>query len=106
MHHAPKIFKETCKIPWHKRSIEVRNFVRGLSPYPAAWTNINGKTFKIFKVEIADVKHASESAFVTDQKNYLHFKTADGWISIEEIQPEGKKRMMVQEFLRGNMLTP
>jgi methionyl-tRNA formyltransferase len=54
--HAPKIFKETCQIDWNKTSEQIRNFVRGLSPYPAAWGIINEKTFKIFKISIADKK--------------------------------------------------
>jgi methionyl-tRNA formyltransferase len=101
--HAPKIFKETCQINWNQSSESIRNFVRGLSPYPSAWTVINGRTFKIYKVEkVVDTQSASE--FITDNKTYLYFKTSDGWISIEELQPEGKKRMMIQEFFRGNKL--
>ena len=101
--HAPKIFKETCQINWNQSSESIRNFVRGLSPYPSAWTVINGRTFKIYKVEkVAYTQSASE--FITDNKTYLYFKTSDGWISIEELQPEGKKRMMIQEFFRGNKL--
>lgn len=103
--HAPKIFKETCEIHWNKTSEQVRNFVRGLSPYPAAWTTINGKTFKIYSVSAIDhpeEKNAGE--FSTDNKTYLYTKTADGWISIDEFQPEGKKRMAVQEYFRGNRI--
>ena len=105
LNHAPKIFKETCEIPWHKRSMEIRNFVRGLSPYPTAWTTLGGKNFKIFSVEIVDAQHSPEVPVVTDHKTYLHCRTADGWIAIKEIQPEGKKKMTIQEFLRGNTLT-
>lgn len=105
--HAPKIFKETCEIQWAKTSEEIRNFVRGLSPYPAAWTTLAGKTFKIFKVAI--VKPSNESGrkpgeYTTDNKNYIHVKTEDGWISLDEFQPEGKKRMSVAEFFRGNKI--
>lgn len=77
--------------------------MRGLNPYPAAWAKINGKTFKVFKVSTAKGPN-SEEAFVTDQKNYLYFKTKDGWASIEELQPEGKKRMGIKEFFRGNKI--
>lgn len=104
--HAPKIFKETCQINWNQAREQIRNFVRGLSPYPAAWTLIGGKTFKIFKCSFAhantDVTQPGE--FLTDNKTYLYFKTSDGLLSIDEFQPEGKKRMNVQEFFRGNKL--
>jgi methionyl-tRNA formyltransferase len=105
--HAPKIFKETCEIPWKKTCEEVRNFVRGLSPYPAAWTTIHGKIFKIFKVSVIISPNASShnDEFIhTDNKNYLHMRAADGWVSIDELQPEGKRRMTVQDFFRGNKL--
>ena len=104
--HAPKIFKETCEIQWNRRSEDIRNFVRGLSPYPGAWTVLGGKVFKVFKVSIpsSDKSILSTDSFLTDNKNYLHVKTSDGWISIEELQPEGKKRMTIQEFFRGNKL--
>jgi methionyl-tRNA formyltransferase len=104
--HAPKIFKETCQIDWNKTSEQIRNFVRGLSPYPAAWGMINDKTFKIFKVSIADKKHGETTVGLpdTDNKNYLYVRTSDGWISIDELQPEGKRRMSIQDFFRGNKL--
>jgi methionyl-tRNA formyltransferase len=110
--HAPKIFKETCEIKWDQSSDQTRNFVRGLSPYPAAWTTLAGKIFKVFKVsvvksndvEASDVVQPS-GHFRTDSKNYIHVKTADGWIALHEIQPEGKKRMTVPEFFRGNKLS-
>lgn len=104
--HAPKIFKETCQINWNQPSEQIRNFVRGLSPYPAAWTIIEGKTFKIFRCAHAHANSGSLQIgeFITDNKTYLYLKTADGLLSIEEFQPEGKKRMNVQEFFRGNKL--
>lgn len=104
--HAPKIFKETCQIDWNKTSEQIRNFVRGLSPYPAAWGIINDKTFKIFKVSVADKKNGETTVGLpdTDNKNYLYIRTSDGWISIDELQPEGKRRMTIQDFFRGNKL--
>jgi methionyl-tRNA formyltransferase len=104
--HAPRIFKETCEINWNTSGEEIRNFVRGLSPYPAAWTTINGKNFKIYKTEPAARTDAAENPgeFVTDNKDYLYVKTKDGWASIEELQPEGKKRMAIKDFFRGNKL--
>lgn len=102
---APKIFKETCAINWHHTSEQIRNFVRGLSPYPAAWTRIHERLYKIYQVEIlppnaGDRQHTWE----TDNKTYLHFRTADGWVAITDLQPEGRKRMTIQEFFRGNRL--
>lgn len=105
--HAPKIFKETCKINWNQPSEKIVDFVRGLSPYPGAWTVLNGKVFKVYKVQnstfkIQDSKMSGE--FVTDNKGYLYIKSDEGWISIIEFQLEGKKRMTVEEFFRGNKL--
>jgi len=102
--HAPKIFKETCEIQWDRTPQAVRDFVRGLSPYPGAWTTAGGKIFKIYKVSEISKEDSPENPgeFITDNKNYLYFKTKGGWISVEELQPEGKKRMTVQEFFRGN----
>jgi methionyl-tRNA formyltransferase len=103
--HAPKIFKETCQIDWNQGSEQVRNFVRGLSPYPSAWSILEGKTYKIHKATIAQSdKQQPVGAVQTDNKNFIHIKTADGWISVDEIQPEGKRKMEIQEFLRGNKL--
>jgi methionyl-tRNA formyltransferase len=103
--HAPKIFKDTCEINWDQNSEDIRNFVRGLSPYPAAWKTIEQKFFKIYKVSNVDVKKTGKvGELLSDQKNYLHIKTKDGWLSIDELQPEGKKRMTIQEFFRGNKL--
>jgi methionyl-tRNA formyltransferase len=104
--HAPKIFKETCEINWGRSSSDVRNFVRGLSPYPTAWCRMGEKTYKIFKVSVVkkDDKQISPGALNTDNKNYLYVKTLDGWISVEELQPEGKRRMNIGDFFRGNKL--
>jgi methionyl-tRNA formyltransferase len=104
--HAPKIFKETCEINWNNPSEKIRNFVRGLSPYPTSWAILNGKTFKIFSVSIGskDEKDSNPGVLNTDNKNYLYVKSSDGWISIDELQPEGKKKMTIQEFFRGNKI--
>ena len=104
--HAPKIFKETCQIQWDQTSEQIRNFVRGLSPNPAAWTIIGGKIFKVYKTAMSSGMETAKEvgSFMTDNKNYLYFKTRDGWISIDELQPEGKKRMSIRDFFRGNKL--
>jgi len=103
---APKIFKEDCEIDWTGTKEEVNNFVRGLAPYPAAWTNMNGKKLKIFQVRPTLLNHADEPAGTvdTDQKTYLHVKCADAWLSIDELQPEGKRKMKTEDFFRGNKL--
>jgi len=97
---APKIFKEDCKVDWSWSVTRVHNHVRGLSPYPAAWTELEGKSFKIFKGKPIDGKRM-DKAIETDGKTYLHFRCADGVYSVLTIQPEGKKRMEIEEFLRG-----
>lgn len=104
--HAPKIFKETCEIDWTKSSEEVYNFIRGLSPYPAAWTTINGTQFKIYAAEKLDLSKAGEKPgdYKTDNKTYLHMQTGGSDLSIKELQMQGKKRMQIEEFLRGNSL--
>ncbi len=103
--HAPKIFKETCEIKWNQPSETIRNFVRGLSPYPAAWSIIKEKTFKIFSVSLTSNNQQGDTGVLkTDNKTYLYIKTSDGWISIDELQPEGKRRMKIDEFFRGNKL--
>ncbi|WP_281615440.1 methionyl-tRNA formyltransferase [Flammeovirga sp. SubArs3] len=101
--HAPKIFKETCKIDFTKDTETVYNFIRGLSPYPAAWTEIQGKTYKLFKVsKVYDTDVvANEDGFATDNKKYFYIKTADGFIAVHEWQMQGKKRMPVDAFLLG-----
>ncbi|TLV01582.1 methionyl-tRNA formyltransferase [Dyadobacter luticola] len=99
---APKIFRETCEIDWNKSAVQIHNFVRGLSPYPAAWTTLNGLSCKIFKTALVDSDEPGNVGDMkTDNKSYLYFKTADGWIAIEELQLEGKKRLAIGDFLRG-----
>ena len=104
--HAPKIFKETCEIDWSKSSQEVYDFIRGLSPYPAAWTEINDTQFKIFKTEKLDMVKAGEQPgdYSTDNKTYLHIQTGGQALAITELQMQGKKRMKIEDFLRGNNL--
>lgn len=104
--HAPKIFKETCEIDWTKSSEEVYNFIRGLSPYPAAWTMLNGKKFKVFAAQKIDFAKAGEQpgAYETDNKTYLHIQTGGNAIAITQLQMEGKKRMDIKSFLLGNTL--
>lgn len=102
IHHAPKIFKDDCKIDWTKNSITIHNFVRGLSPYPAAFTVFQDKILKVYtsKPELSK-DHQPTGTFESDGITYLRFKTADGWLYLLEVQAEGKKRMDIGSFLRG-----
>ncbi|HTE34690.1 MAG TPA: methionyl-tRNA formyltransferase, partial [Chryseolinea sp.] len=100
---APKIFRETCEINWNQTCEAVRNFVRGLNPFPVAWSSLHGKTYKIFLVSSVDLAdEASPGTMRTDNADYAFVKTQDGWISIDELQPEGKRKMNIREFFRGN----
>ena len=105
---APKIFKDTCKIDWDKTMHEVRNLVRGLSPYPAAWTEITDSTgithtAKIFEVSLTDEPQAGRPAgeMWSDKSDRLLVACRDGVISIDQLQLAGKKRMSAADFLRG-----
>ncbi|WP_262512162.1 methionyl-tRNA formyltransferase [Dyadobacter jejuensis] len=102
---APKIFKETCEIDWQKPAIDLVNFVRGLSPYPAAWTVLNELTCKVFNTQIVDRPDtATPGSYLSDNKTYLHFRAGDGWLAILDLQLQGKKRMPIADFLRGYKL--
>ncbi len=110
MRPAPKIFKNDCKIDWNKDCIEINNLIRGLSPYPAAWSDFDAKygdefSMKIFNstVEPANVKEGFGEV-VTDGKNYLKVACSGGYISLNEVQVAGKKRMSIGDFLRGNKM--
>ena len=100
--HAPKIFKEDCLINWNKNTVEIYNLIRGLSPYPTAFTYLDDKVLKIFKAEKEIVQHNIEPGkYISDGKSHLKFACQDGFIVLKEIQIEGKKRMLVSDFLRG-----
>lgn len=100
--HAPKIFKDDCKIDWNISTEKVYNKIRGLSPYPAAYTTIDNKTLKIYEVEKeANPTSIPAGDYITDKKSYLKFASTDGLLNLKSIQIEGKKRMSVEEFLRG-----
>jgi methionyl-tRNA formyltransferase len=117
--HAPKIFTETCRIDWNKTTVEIYNLIRGLSPFPAAFTELDGKTLKIFRAE-KELRPAGDLAgttgaapapppgitplpgtYDTDGKTLLRFATLDGYIRVTELQLEGKKKMAIGDFLRG-----
>lgn len=104
---APKIFKETCRIDWTQGVKKVYDFVRGLSPYPAAWTELHqGEQtpvmLKIFETEKQYCSHNYQLGSIdTDKKTYFRIATTDGYLNIRSLQLAGKKRMEVTDFLRG-----
>jgi methionyl-tRNA formyltransferase len=104
---APKIHKEDCKISWYNGTVEIFNFIRGLSPYPGAWTEIisDNKSkivLKIYKAEYEEESHnLIPGVLLTNQKTFLRVTTQNGFIKILELQQEGKKRLKIEEFLRG-----
>ncbi|MCX2495487.1 methionyl-tRNA formyltransferase [Pedobacter sp. PF22-3] len=103
--HAPKIFKDDCKIDWNDQAQTIYNLIRGLSPYPTAFTFLNDKTLKVFKAEIEQQEPGIVAGgFLTDGKTYLKFAAKDGFIKLLDIQYEGKKRMLIEDFLRGMRL--
>lgn len=102
LRHAPKIFTETCEINFNNPVETVHNLVRGLSPYPAAFTFLNGKKLKVFQSAIVDKEPAiAPGQYETDGKTCLQFACNNGYISITDLQLEGKKRMKTEDFLRG-----
>lgn len=107
---APKIHRETCQINWNQPAEQISNFIRGLSPYPAAWTTLKTqageKNCKIYAASHTGNRsdNLNPGETQTDNKNYIHIQTKDFLLAIKELQLEGKKRLSVQEFLKGNTL--
>ena len=107
LHGAPKIFKPDCRINWNRDAVSLFNFIRGLSPYPAAWSEIvttrqEVSMVKIFYGRPLDSNPVEKPGTVmTDGCHFLHVVTGEGVIAIERIQLEGKKQMDITEFLRG-----
>lgn len=108
---APKIFKETCRIDWNKGVKKVYDFIRGLSPYPAAWTELHQGdaapvTLKVYEsAKIFEAHDLPVGSIVTDQKSYFRVAAPDGYVDILSLQLAGKKRMEVADFLRGFRFT-
>lgn len=103
---APKIFKDTCRIDWHKGVKQAYDFVRGLSPYPAAWTELctddGRQVLKIYEAEKVFAPHGRQAGEVeTDRKTYFRIALKDGYLNVLSLQLAGKKRMNVADFLRG-----
>lgn len=99
---APKIFTATCQIDWNKNAQTIFNLIRGLSPSPAAFTDLGDKILKIYRAEIEMILPSSKKGrWESDKKSFLKFACADGYISLKEVQLEGKKKMSIEEFLNG-----
>ena len=109
LHPAPKIFKETCKMDWQGRPLKpLYDFVRGLSPYPAAWSEMKDEaTGKVYTLKIYETEkepcvcHEPAGKVVSDGKTYLKVAVDGGYLRLKEIQLTGKKRMRIEDFLRG-----
>ncbi len=103
---APKIFKEDCQIDWNKNIHDIHNHIRGLSPYPSAWTTLSiGKNIKIFQsLKEVTIHQETIGSILTDHKNYFKVAVNGGFIHLITLQLEGKKRMSAADFLRGFQL--
>ena len=101
---APKITKEICKIDWKQSAEKIHNLIRGLSPHPCAFFDYNGKSYKVYKANLDESQNklAGEIGEISQTKSEIFVRTSDGRIQLIEIQPEGRKRMSAEEFLRGN----
>lgn len=108
---APKIFKDTCRIHWQEHSLKsAYDFIRGLSPYPAAWAPIlaNGKEteMKIYRASmLPNESSEGKVELLSDEKTYLKISLPGGYLSLEEVQLSGKKRMPIADLLRGTNLS-
>ena len=103
--HAPKLFTETCLIDWNHTTEHVYNLIRGLSPYPAAYTIVNDKKMKLFLCsKIIDAHQLTPGTLLSDNKHSIRFACTDGFIEVNELQLEGKTRMKTDDFLRGNKI--
>jgi methionyl-tRNA formyltransferase len=100
--HAPKIFHETCEISFAQPAITVHNFIRGLAPYPGAHMDFYGEEMKVYKVTHEITSHSHEYGTIhTDKKKYIKIAVLDGYVALQDIKLEGKKRMAIQDFLNG-----
>ncbi len=99
---APKIKRETCQINFEQTAQNLHNFVRGLNPYPLAWTLLEGQEVKIIQTEPEVQNHSfMPGSLHTDHKNWLKFATTDGFLNVLVLKPSGKRAMEVRDFLNG-----
>lgn len=99
---APKLYREHCEIDFKQSAQQAHNFVRGLSPYPAAWTTLDGKQLKVLRSEPEQAEHNyPPGQFLSDNKTWIKVAVADGFLSLKSLQLEGRRRLPVEEFLNG-----
>ncbi|MBE0644245.1 MAG: methionyl-tRNA formyltransferase [Bacteroidetes bacterium] len=101
---APKIFRETCAIPWEKAAREVHNHIRGLSPHPAAWTMLHDAEMKILESRVAEESSSGSPGTLISTVPELHVQCGSGSVLIRQLKPEGRKQMSAEEYLRGHRL--
>lgn len=99
--HAPKLFKENTRIDWNKPAKEVHNFVRGLNPFPCAWTTLDDKMFKIHLGSLSSEKTDRQPGSIRVENKCIYIACSDEWYQLEEVQLQGKKRMSAKDFLNG-----
>lgn len=103
--HAPKLFTETCEIDSTKTTTEIHNFIRGLNPFPTAWTSLEDKKLKVYSISTETTDDQNQAGqWYSDNKTYLKMKCSDGYIRILDLQLQGKRRMTIKEFLNGYSL--
>jgi methionyl-tRNA formyltransferase len=106
--HAPKIFTETCRVNFDQSAVVVHNFIRGLSPFPGAWTQVKDGVFKIYKSMPEPFNDALQTDehkpgdMVSDGRTYLKVRVRDGYLQLLDVQLEGKRRMPLRDFLNGH----
>jgi methionyl-tRNA formyltransferase len=99
---APKIFKETCKLDFSRNCVELHNLVRGLSPYPAAWFELENEQIKVYETATEIAEHNFEHGkLITDNRHFIKIAVNDGFLHLKNLQFAGKKRMNVDELLLG-----
>ncbi len=101
IHPAPKIFKDDCRIDWNRSAADLYNFIRGMSPYPTAWTELEGISLKVFRVQKVECEGEEVPGKLTVLDGKIFVGTGKGWLEILELQLAGKKRMTAGDFLRG-----
>jgi len=106
---APKITPEHCRIDWSRAAVDIKNQIRGLAPHPGAYAQFRGKILKVFKSQL--IEHAQSHGdfgmvIESEEKESLWVRTGTGSLSLLEVQPEGKRRMGVEEFVRGYRVRP
>lgn len=100
--YAPKLFHEMGEVNFNQPAVTVHNFIRGLSPFPGAWTHLDGQECKLLRSKLEPASHSyPPGKLLTDQKSYLKYAASDGFVHILELQLQGRRRLPVTDFLNG-----